>query len=425
MKPPETETEKLLGKFNPNWSPLGGGAEEFPVSDVIDFEASSQDDVQFDLRSLFLGAIRASLEALLQEELRRLVGAGAWAQMGRRDYRNGSYLRGLVTSMGHLDVAVPRTRKSGSAAGVIGRYQRRTDEVDEAIVASYVNGISTRKMSKVTEALMGEKVGRSTVSRVTKSLEQRVDELRRAKLTEPVSYLYLDATFLDARWARRVENVAALVAYGVGMDGRRRLLAVTIGAQESEASWADLLAKLNERGLTGVKLVIADDHAGLKAAVRTQLPEAKVQRCTVHLTRNALDKTPWRLRGRVGREVSNIFAAPTVNEARKRLEAFKSGLGEQVPEATACVEGGFAAATQFYAFPQAHWRRIKTTNGLERLHGEVKRRIRSVGAFPDRASALRLITAVALETTTSWAQRIYLDMKLLKAEEEKRQAKAA
>lgn len=164
-----------------------------------------------------------------------------------------------------------------------------------------------------------------------------------------------------------MENVAALVAYGVGLDGRRRLLAVTIGAQESEASWADLLGKLTERGLTGVKLVIADDHAGLKAAVRTHLPEARVQRCVVHLQRNALDKTPWRLRGRVGREVGNIFAAPSLNEARKRLEAFKVGLGEQVPEAAACVEAGFAAATQFYAFPQAHWRRIKTTNGLERL----------------------------------------------------------
>lgn len=394
------------------------------MNDVIDFEAPSQADVQFDLRALFLGAIRASLEALLQEELRRMVGAGAWAQMGRKDYRNGSYLRGLVTSMGHLDVAVPRTRKSGSAGEVLGRYKRRMGEVDEAIVASYVNGISTRKMSKVTEALMDEKVSRSTVSRVTKTLEQRVDELRRIKLTEPVPYVYLDATFLDARWARRVENVAALVAYGVGMDGRRTLLAVTIGAQESEASWADLLSKLNERGLTGVKLVIADDHAGLKAAVRTQLPEVKVQRCTVHLTRNALDKTPWRLRGRVGREVSNIFAALTIGEARKRLEAFKAGLGTQVPEAAACVEGGFTAATQFYAFPQAHWRRIKTTNGLERLHGEVKRRIRAVGAFPDRASALRLITAVALETTATWGQRIYLDMKLLEADENKRLAKA-
>lgn len=395
------------------------------MSDVIDFDPPTQDDVQFDLRSLFLGALRASLETLLEEEIKRMVGGARWARMGRKDYRNGSYLRGLVTSMGHLEIDVPRSRKSGAAGAILGRYQRRTDEVDDAIVASYVNGISTRKMSKVTQALMGEKIGRSTVSRVTKSLEQRVDELRRAPITEPIPYLYLDATFLDARWARRVENVAALVAYGVGMDGRRQLLAVTIGAQESEASWADLLRKLTDRGLTGVKLVIADDHAGLKAAVRSHLPETRVQRCVVHLQRNALDKTPWRLRGRVGREISNIFAAPTANEARKRLEGFKAGLGEQVPEAAACVENGFAAATQFYAFPQAHWRRIKTTNGLERLHAEIKRRIKAVGAFPDRASALRLITAVALEVTASWGQREYLNMKLLKAEEEKRQAKAA
>jgi putative transposase len=395
------------------------------MSDVIEFEAPTQDDVQFDLRSLFQAAIRASLETMLEEEIKRLVGGSRWARMGRKDYRNGSYLRGLMTSMGHLDVAVPRSRKNGSAGAVLGRYQRRTDEVDEAIVASYVNGVSTRKISKVTEALMGEKVGRSTVSRVTKTLEQRVDELRRAPLPEEVPYLYLDATFLDARWARRVENVAALIAYGVGLDGRRRLLAVSIGAQESEASWADLLRKLNERGLTGVKLVIADDHAGLKAAVRSHLPEARVQRCVVHLQRNALDKTPWRLRGRVGREVGNIFAAPSLNEARKRLEAFKAGLGGQVPEAAACVEGGFTAASQFYAFPSAHWHRLRNTNGLERLNAEIKRRIRTVGAFPDRASALRLVTAVALEATTSWGHRQYLDMKLLKAEEEKRQAKAA
>lgn len=395
------------------------------MTDVTDFDVPTQDDVQFDLRALFQAAIKASLETLLEEEIKRLVGASRWARMGRKDYRNGSYLRSLVTSMGHLDVVVPRSRSSGSASAVLGRYQRRTDDVDEAIVASYVNGVSTRKMSKVTEALMGEKVGRSTVSRVTKSLEERVNELRRAPLTEPFPYLYLDATFLDARWARRVENVAALVAYGVGMDGRRRLLAVSIGAQESEASWADLLRKLTERGLTGVKLVIADDHAGLKAAARSHLPEARLQRCVVHLQRNALDKTPWRLRGRVGREVGNIFAAPSLNEAKKRLEAFKAGLGEQVPEAAACVEAGFTAASQFYAFPQPHWRRIKSTNGLERLNGEIKRRIRSVGAFPDRASALRLITAVALEATASWGHREYLNMKLLKTEEEKRQAKAA
>jgi transposase-like protein len=415
-------TGKLLGNPIPSWSPLAGGAEEFPVSDVTEFEAVPQEDIRADLRAVFMGAIRMTLETFLEEEIRGLVGTYRWSRLGRKDHRNGSYLRGLMTSMGHMDVAVPRTRASGSAADVLGRYQRRMPEIDEAIVASYVNGVSTRKMGKVTEALTGEQVGKSTVSRVTHRLEQKVEDLRRAPITEPITYLYLDGTFLDARWARRVENVAALVAYGIGPSGRRQLLGITIGAQESEASWTELLAQLTKRGLTGVKLVIADAHAGLAAAARHHLPEAKLQRCVVHLQRNALAQTPWRLRGRLGREITNVFAAQTVAEASKRLETLRAGLGKELPEAMATLDGGFAAATQFYAFPKAHWRRIKTTNGLERLHAEIKRRTNAIGAFPDRSSALRLITAVAMAVTAIWAQRLYLDMSHFKVAV---QAKAA
>ena len=388
--------------------------------EVIEFAPPSHEDVRTDVRAMFLGAIRMTLEMLLEEEVREMVGVGRWQKLaGRKDRRNGSYLRGLMTSMGHLDVAVPRTRESGSAGEVLGRYKRRTDELDEAITSAYVQGVSTRKMGKVTSALMGEAVSRSTVSRVTKSLEEKVEALRKSPLTQRFPYVYLDATFLDARWARAVENVSALVAYGVGEDGHRHLLTITIGPSESQDSWADLLRQLLDRGLTGVKLVIADGHAGLAAAARQALPEAQLQRCTVHLTRNVLAKTPWRLRGRVGKETSAIFEAPTLKDARTRLEALKTGLGKQVPEAMECLDVGFAAATQFFAFPRAHWKRLRSTNGLERLHGEVKRRIRSVGAFPDRTSALRLITAVALEVTGAWGDRRYLDMSLLLSQEAK------
>jgi putative transposase len=322
--------------------------------------------------------------------------------------------------MGHLEVTVPRSRSSGSAGSeLLGRYKRRAEEVDAAITEAYVGGVSTRKMGKVTDALLGDEVSRSTVSRVTKRLEENVEALRRAPLTQGFPYLYLDGTFLDARWARKVENVSALVAYGVGEDGHRHLLAITIGASESKESWEELLAQLVERGLHGVQLVIADAHAGLGAAVRLVLPEAKVQRCTVHLTRNVLAKAPWRLRGRLGRQVSNLFEAPSLAEAKKRLEALRAGLGGQVPEAMSCLDEGFVAATTFYVFPRAHWRRLRSTNGLERLHGEVKRRIRSVGAFPDRASALRLVTAVAIATTALWDDRRYLDLSLLNPEETK------
>jgi transposase-like protein len=374
----------------------------------------TQEEVQDDLAGMFRGAVRMVLETLLEQETRKLVGDWRWGRWGHRtDVRNGSFFRRLLTTMGWIDIKVSRTRKSGSPVEVLGRYKRRARAVDAAITEAYVGGVSTRNMKNVTRALVRANVARSTVSRITRELEGQVEALRSTPLTEPIAYLYLDATFLDTRWARKVENVAALVAYGVGPDGHRNLLGVTIGAAESEDSWAELLRQLLERGLSGVRLVIADAHAGLAAAVRHQLPEAKLQRCIVHLQRNAVAKAPHRMRGRVAREVTRIFAAQSLGDARRRLALAKQELGPHVPEAIACIEEGFSAATQFYAFPKQHWPRIRTTNGLERLHGEIKRRIRSAGAFPDRASALRLIVVVALRTTDRWRRRVYLEMSLL------------
>jgi transposase-like protein len=379
----------------------------------------TQESIRFDLNELFRGAIRVILELLLDEEVKAMVGARRLERIGsRKDHRNGSYLRRLVTSMGLIEVDMPRTRQSGSPVDVIGRYKRRTSELDGMITQAYVHGVSTRDMGHVAESLMGHKVSRATVSRVTKTLEQQVEELRSRPITEPIPYLYLDATFLDARWARNVENVSALVAYGVDSSGHRRLLGVTLGAEESEDSWSELLTQLCHRGLSGVQLVIADEHRGLRNAARKYLPEARQQRCIVHLERNVLGKVPQRLRPRVAKQLRVVFAADSGEAARQRMAAFEAGLGGQVPEALACLKAGFASATQYMAFPKAHWLRIRSTNGLERLHGETKRRIRSVGAFPDRDSALRLITAVAIQTSDAWASRRYLDMALLSPRKE-------
>lgn len=381
------------------------------MTETAHVQLPTQDDVRLDLRGLLLRTIQVALAAVLEEELSRMIGAGRHQRSrARRDERNGSYTRGLLTSLGPIELEVPRSRSSGSPIDVIGRYQRRAPEVDDTLCAAYVSGVSTRKMGDVTEALLGERVGRSTVSRVTRRLEETVEGLRTEPIAGPVHYLFLDATFLDARWARTVENVSALVAYGVGSDGHRKLLAITIGSEESEESWSELLKQLLDRGLTGVRLVIADDHRGLANAVRRLLPEAPRQRCIVHLQRNVLTHTPQRLRGRVVREVSAMFKASSKREAKERLAAFSAGLGRQVPEALECLRNGFAAATAFYDFPKEHWIKIRSTNGLERLHGEIKRRIRAVGAFPDRESALRLITAVALQATRIWSDRRYIDV---------------
>ena len=385
------------------------------MEEIAQFAAAAQEEIRHDVGWLFRGAIRVILECLLEQEVKEMVGARRYERLGsRKDHLNGTYLRRLLTSMGSIKLTVPRTRQSGSPSGVVGRYKRRTEDMDRLMTTAYVQGVSTRDMTKLSGALMGESVSRSTVSRATKVLEEQVEALRRSPIDKPVPYLYLDATFLDARWARSVENVSALVAYGVDSSGHRRLLGISIGTEESEASWSELLGQLCERGLSGVELVIADEHRGLANAVRRQLPEARRQRCTVHLERNVLSKVPHRLRARVAKQLRSIFDAPSVAEAKRRLSDFASGLGRQIPEALRCLEQGFAAATQFYAFPKEHWIRIRSTNGLERLHGEIKRRIRSVGAFPDRHSALRLVTAVALDATQLWGDRRYLEMSLLK-----------
>ena len=390
---------------------------------MVEVEPATQDELRQDLKSLFQGAIRLTLEMVLEEELKAMVGARRFERVGnRKGHRNGTYLRRLLTSLGQIDVTVPRSREGGSPADVMGRYQRRSEEVDAMMVEAYVSGVSQRKMGDVTEALMGERVGRSTVSRVAKRLDEGVQTLRSAPIEGAHPYLYLDATFLDARWARKVENVSALVAYAVGPDGHRRLLGITLGPEESENSWSELLEQLLERGLSGVQLVIADEHAGLAAAVRRFLPEVRRQRCTVHLQRNVLAKVPHRLRKRVAREVAAVFRAPGLAESKKRLAEITARWHKELPEAVNVLERGFTAATQFYAFPEPHWARLRTTNSLERLHTEIKRRIRSAGAFPDRASALRLITAVALRTTAVWSERRYLDLTLL---EPKEVAKAA
>jgi len=396
------------------------------MNDSAQLTLIEQEEVETDLRELFRGAAKMVLESALEEAVLELCGAPRGAKGPRKDVRNGSYLRGLLTSLGHLKVAVPRSRHSGSAAEVIGRYKRRSEDIDETITSAYVHGVSTRDMTELTKSLMGEEVSKSTVSRVTKRLEEKVEAMRQQPIEEPMRYLYLDATFLDARWARTVENVAALVAYGVGQQsGKRKLLGIRIGPQESEDSWTELLQQLLRRGLLGVRLVIADKHAGLAAAVRKLLPDAERQRCIVHLMRNVCAKSPARHRARIGRELSKLFKAKDIKAAKKGLAEFRRAWHKQVPEAVECLDAGFTEATRFYKYPERHWKKIRSTNGLERLHGEIKRRIRAVRAFPDRASALRLVTAVALHATAKWDHRRYLDMLLTEFASEKELTQAA
>lgn len=383
------------------------------VRDAV-FERASEEEIHADLGEVFRAAAKAGLELVLEEVLREMVGAAKWAKAkGRSDSYNGSYLRGLLTSMGHIDVKMPRARKAGAPVHVIGAYKRRMAEVDEAITSAYVRGVSTRGMSSVVEALAGEGLSSSAVSRVTARLEAKVEELRTRKLEGRYPYVFLDGTHLKLRWARSVESVPVLIAYGVNEAGRRELLAVEVGTEECELVWGGVLGGLIERGLQGVLLVISDDHKGIKAAVRAHLPEVPHQRCVFHLNRNVGSHVTRRLRKRVQGEASAIFKSKDLDQAKKRLAQFETRWSKELPEAVKCLKDGFPAASRFFAFPAEHHQRIRTNNGLERLNREVKRRTKSIDSFPDRPSTLRLVVAVAVDAAQAWGRRRYVDTSLL------------
>jgi transposase-like protein len=393
-----------------------GAGLEARVRDALS-ERISEEGVQADLGEVFRGAVKIGLELVLEEVLRETVGAAKWAKAKSRvDSYNGGYLRGLLTSMGYIQVRMPRARKGGAPVDVIGAYQRRSSEIDDAITRAYVHGVSTRGMSDVVETLAGDGLSKSSVSRVTARLEEQVEELRTRSLEgREFPYLYLDAIYFKTRWARKVDSVPALVAYGVDEHGKRELLAVEVGTGESDLTWGGLLGRLVARGLDGVLLVISDAHEGIRTAVRTHLPEVPHQRCVVHLMRNVGSHVPLRdgLRKRVLGQVSAIFKGDDLKDAKKRLAKFKERWTKELPEAVKCLEDGFAAATRFFDFPREHHVRIRSSNNIERLNREIRRRIRAVGAFPDRESALRLITAVAVDASRVWGKRRYLDTGLL------------
>lgn len=282
------------------------------------------------------------------------------------------------------------------------------------IAEAYVQGVSQRDAARITEALTGQTVSKATASRVAKRLQLGLDELHAQKLEQSHPYLYLDATYVKARWAGKVESACLLVAYAVNEDGFRALLAVHIATSESYESWTEILNDLLRRGLHGVRLVISDADAALRKAVRHLFAEIPQQRCTVHLQRNIGAHIPKRIQTRVLKEVGKIFKAKTKAQALEKMKGFEQRWTKELPEAVKCLKAGFNNAAAFFEFPQAHHQRIHTTNTLERLNGEIKRRARAVGHFPDRQSVLRLLGTVAIQTTAIWADRRYLDISLMK-----------
>jgi transposase-like protein len=335
----------------------------------------------------------------------------------RRGERNGFYQRNLVTPAGKIErLTVPRDREGEFVTELFERYKRMTGDVEEAILEMYLSGISVRKIAGVTDALSKVRIGKDAVSRIASRLEEQQKEWRERPLGEKeYPYLYLDATYLKVRWGARVTSMALLTCVGVDEEGFREVLAVEVAGTEKAAAYASLLRGLIDRGLKGVYLVVSDDHEGIKSAVAGELPGAEWQRCAVHFQRNVLSHVPASSMAEVAEDFSAIFKVSREKTARTLAEEFVELYGKSYPKAVAVFEAGIEDALTYLRYPGSHHARLRSTNMLERLFKEVKRRTRVVGVFPNETSASTLATEIALRSSEEWALRRYLTMDALEA----------
>jgi putative transposase len=375
-------------------------------------------DVKLDVEARVRQGVKAVLEEVLQEEMTQHLEAG-YRELTptRRGERNGYYTRNLVTPAGKIEhLEVPRDREGEFVTEVFERYKRMTGDVEEAVLEMYLSGISVRKIAGVTEALSRVKVGKDAVSRIARRLEEEQREWRERSLGEKsYPYLYLDATYLKVRWGASVTSMALLACVGVDEEGFREILAVEVAGTEKGAAYASMLRGLVDRGLSGVKLVVSDDHEGIKTAVFSELPGVDWQRCVVHFERNVLSHVARSSMEEVAHDLKAIFKVRREKSARALAEEFIGLYGKRFPRAVAVFEAGIDDALSYLSYPASHHARIRTTNMLERLFEEVKRRTRVVGVFPNETSAATLATEIVLRSSEEWALRRYLTMDALEA----------
>ena len=376
-------------------------------SGTIDVKALLAGDEEL-LRAL----LRTALQEVLEVEMAEALGAEKGERTSSRlGYRSGYYGRTLVTRIGKLELRVPQDRAGRFSTELFERYQRSERALVAALAEMYVQGVSTRKVKKITEELCGHSFSASSISAINQRLDEALAQFAGRPLAEPFPYLIVDARYERVREAGVISSQAVLIAIGVDWDGRRQVLAVELASRESRSSWRDFLLALRGRGLNGVEFVVADDHAGLRAALREALPEAAYQRCYVHFLRNALDYLPRRVNDDCLQELRWLYDRRDLSEARRDLAAWLGKWSAKYSRLTGWVEENIDETLTFYRLPRQHHKHLKSTNMLERLNEEIKRRTHVVRIFPNAESCLRLVRALAVETHENWLeQHRYLNM---------------
>jgi len=390
--------------------------------DVTELKQIAQDQPDL-LRPL----IQAVLQEVLETEMDEALQAGKHERSADRlGYRSGYYRRNLVTRVGQLELRVPQDRQGHFSTAVFERYQRSEKALVAALAEMYVQGVSTRKVKAITEELCGHEFGADSISQINKKLDGELHRWAQRQLDEEYPYLIVDARYEKVREDGVIRSRAVLVALGINWEGRRRVLAVELAQRESATSWKDFLVALKARGLTGVLLTISDDHPGLKKAIAEVVPEAAWQRCYVHFLRNALDYLSRKANDDCLLELRWLYDRRDLEEARRDLTAWLARWQERYPKLCLWVEANIEETFTFYRQPREHHKHLKSTNLLERLNEELKRRTHVIRIFPNEASCLRLVRALAVEQHEEWLEGArYLDMDPLREQRKVKLALAA
>ncbi len=364
-------------------------------------------------KELFRRVLEQALQDLVDAELTSQIGASRHERSDTRsNYRNGGRSRTLSTPAGDVELRIPKVRV-GSFFPSLLEPRRRVDRALWAVImTAYITGTSTRKVDDLVKALGCDSgVSKSTVSRICQEIDEQVEVFRTRPLRHlAFPYVFVDATYVKARVDHHIVSRAVVVATGVAVDGNREVLGLDVGDSEDEVFWTQFLRSLRDRGLDGVKLVVSDAHSGLKAAIARVFQGTVWQRCKVHLMRNLLAHVPKNHKEMIAATIRTVFAQPDPVATRDQLRQVVGMLQVRYPHAAELLQEAEADVTAYADFPRAHWRKIASTNPLERVHKEIKRRCNVIGIFPDDASVIRLVGAVLAETHDDWqtADRRYL-----------------
>jgi putative transposase len=367
-----------------------------------------EDDI---LKDLMLGNKESAVGKLLEQVFNSILQAQASEQLSaepyernedRTSYRNGYRSRSLATRVGTLFLHIPKFRDGTFSTDLFNNYQRSEKALILSLMEMVIQGVSTRKVSEITETLCGTNFSKSTVSGLCQELDPIVHAFQNRPLERHYPFVIVDAIYMKAREDQRIRSKGFLIAMGINEEGSREIVGFTVADSESEESWNDFFASLKTRGLSQVDLIISDNHSGLKKAIQKQFHGTSWQRCQTHFSKNLLDKTPKKVQSAVKTDLNDLYNAPELKEAKARKQRMLDKYREQAPKAMDLLDESFDEITAVFTLPEPYRKRLRTINSIERVNEELRRRERVIRIFPNEDSMIRLMGALLMEHHEKW-----------------------